>query len=74
MIHVTHDLVEAMTLGDRVAIMHEGRLQQLGTPEDVYDRPANRFVAGFLGNPPMNFLPLDSTLTANLSQLARLPK
>ena len=73
MIHVTHDQVEAMTLGDRVAIMHEGRLQQLGTPEDVYDRPANRFVAGFLGNPPMNFLSPDSTLTANLPQLARLP-
>ncbi len=73
MIHVTHDQVEAMTLGDRVAIMHEGRLQQLGTPEDVYDRPANRFVAGFLGNPPMNFLSPDSTLTADLPQLARLP-
>ena len=56
MIHVTHDQVEAMTLGDRIAIMHEGRLQQLGTPGEVYDQPANRFVAGFLGNPPMNFL------------------
>ena len=68
MIHVTHDQVEAMTLGDRVAIMHEGCLQQLGTPAEVYDRPANRFVAGFLGNPPMNFLSLDSTLTDQLSR------
>ncbi len=66
MIHVTHDQVEAMTLGDRVAIMHEGRLQQLGTPEDVYDRPANRFVAGFLGNPPMNFLSPDGAWAAGL--------
>jgi multiple sugar transport system ATP-binding protein len=56
MIYVTHDQVEAMTLGDRVAVIDKGIIQQVGTPLDVYDRPANRFVAGFLGNPPMNFL------------------
>ena len=56
MVYVTHDQVEAMTLGDRVAVLHDGRLQQVGTPLDVYDRPSNRFVAGFLGSPPMNFL------------------
>jgi multiple sugar transport system ATP-binding protein len=52
-IHVTHDQVEAMTLGDLIAVMNEGALQQLGDPQDVYDRPANLFVAGFIGSPPM---------------------
>ena len=56
MVYVTHDQVEAMTLGDRVAVLHDGRLQQVGTPLEVYDQPSNRFVAGFLGSPPMNFL------------------
>src|SRR6059036_1800511 len=55
-IHVTHDQVEAMTLGDRIAVMNEGALQQLGHPQEVYDRPANLFVAGFIGSPPMNLL------------------
>ncbi|MGE0708506.1 MAG: ABC transporter ATP-binding protein [Planctomycetota bacterium] len=56
MIYVTHDQVEAMTLGDRVAVLHGGHVQQVGPPLEVYERPANRFVAGFLGSPPMNFL------------------
>jgi len=55
-IYVTHDQVEAMTLGERVAVMSDGVLQQLGAPQDVYDRPANLFVAGFIGSPPMNLL------------------
>jgi multiple sugar transport system ATP-binding protein len=55
-LYVTHDQSEAMTLAGRVAVMREGHLQQFDTPLDVYDRPANRFVAGFVGNPPMNFL------------------
>ncbi len=55
-IYVTHDQVEAMTLGDRIAVMSEGRLQQLGPPQDVYDHPANVFVAAFIGSPPMNLL------------------
>src|SRR5436305_181449 len=55
-IYVTHDQVEAMTLGDRMAVLSEGRMQQLGTPQDIYDRPANMFVAGFIGSPPMNLL------------------
>jgi multiple sugar transport system ATP-binding protein len=54
MIYVTHDQVEAMTLGQRVAVLHEGRLQQVAAPRELYDRPANLFVAGFIGNPPMN--------------------
>lgn len=56
MIYVTHDQVEALTLGDRIAIMSRGVLQQVGAPQEVYDRPANAFVAGFIGTPPMNLL------------------
>lgn len=56
MIYVTHDQLEAMTLGDRIVVMRDGRIQQVGTPLDVYKRPANRFVAGFIGSPAMNFL------------------
>jgi multiple sugar transport system ATP-binding protein len=55
-LYVTHDQVEAMTLGDRVAVMHEGRLQQCGTPAALYQRPANVFVASFLGSPAMNLI------------------
>jgi multiple sugar transport system ATP-binding protein len=56
MIYVTHDQVEAMTLATRVAVMRSGRIQQIGTPGEVYARPANMFVAGFLGSPSMNFI------------------
>src|SRR5690349_2715746 len=56
-IYVTHDQVEAMTMGDRIAVMSEGVLQQLGTPEDVYTDPHNVFVAGFIGSPAMNLIP-----------------
>jgi multiple sugar transport system ATP-binding protein len=55
-LYVTHDQVEAMTMGDRVAILRDGVLEQLGTPDDIYDRPANVFVAGFVGAPAMNLL------------------
>src|SRR5579859_6869933 len=55
MIYVTHDQIEAMTMGDRIVIMNGGRIVQVGTAMDVYDRPATRFVAGFIGTPPMNF-------------------
>jgi ABC-type sugar transport system ATPase subunit len=54
-IYVTHDQLEAMTMSDLVAVMDQGVVQQFGTPEEVYDRPANLFVAGFIGSPPMNF-------------------
>src|SRR5215467_14141904 len=57
-IYVTHDQVEAMTMGDRIAIMYDGVLQQVGTPDDIYDHPANLFVAGFIGSPTMNFVPV----------------
>ena len=56
-IYVTHDQMDALMLGDRIAVMHQGRLQQIGTPTEVYQRPANRFVARFIGYPPMNIFP-----------------
>jgi multiple sugar transport system ATP-binding protein len=55
-IYVTHDQVEAMTMGDRIAVMKDGLLHQVGTPDEIYDRPANLFVAGFIGSPTMNFV------------------
>jgi multiple sugar transport system ATP-binding protein len=56
-IYVTHDQVEALTLGDRIAVMRGGRIQQVGTPADLYEHPVTVFVAGFIGSPAMNFLP-----------------
>lgn len=56
-IYVTHDQVEAMTMGDRIAVLSGGNIQQLGTPQELYDHPANIFVAGFIGSPAMNFIP-----------------
>ncbi len=56
MVYVTHDQVEAMTMGQRIAVMSEGLLQQVGTPQELYDHPKNRFVAGFIGSPSMNFV------------------
>ena len=56
-LYVTHDQVEAMALGDRVAVLRAGRVEQVGTPREIYDRPASRFVAEFVGSPPMNLLP-----------------
>jgi ABC-type sugar transport system ATPase subunit len=58
-VYVTHDQVEAMTMGDRIAVMNEGVLEQVGTPEEVYERPVNVFVGGFIGSPAMSFLPDD---------------
>jgi multiple sugar transport system ATP-binding protein len=71
-IYVTHDQVEAMTLADRVVVMHHGRIEQVGTPNDLYHAPATRFVAGFIGSPAMNFIPCrleaaDGGLRARLS-------
>jgi multiple sugar transport system ATP-binding protein len=56
-VYVTHDQVEAMTLADRVVVMNHGRIEQIGTPNDLYHNPATRFVAGFIGSPAMNFMP-----------------
>ena len=57
-IYVTHDQTEAMTMGDRIAVMNQGKIQQIAPPLEIYNRPANRFVAEFIGSPPMNFLPV----------------
>ena len=62
-VYVTHDQAEAMTLSDRVVVMNDGRIQQIDPPEVVYERPANRFVAGFIGEPPMNFF--DASVTVD---------
>ncbi len=59
-IYVTHDQIEAMTLADRVVVMEKGVVQQVGTPTEIYDRPANTFVAGFIGNPAMNLIEGDA--------------
>ena len=73
-IYVTHDQVEAITLGERIAVLSEGVLQQVGPPQDVYDHPANVFVAGFIGSPPMNLLTgvaLDGHVTVGEAELER---
>ena len=57
-VYVTHDQVEAMTMGDRISVMNNGLLQQVGPPQELYDRPVNKFVAGFIGSPAMNFVPV----------------
>jgi multiple sugar transport system ATP-binding protein len=56
-VYVTHDQIEAMTMGDKIVVMRDGRIEQTGSPLDLYDHPANQFVAGFIGSPAMNFLP-----------------
>src|SRR5499426_3952165 len=61
-VYVTHDQVEAMGLGDRIAVMSAGKVRQLGRPQEVYDEPADTFVAGFLGSPPMNLISVDGVL------------
>ncbi len=68
MVYVTHDQIEALTLADRIAVMRHGIIQQLADPHTIYDRPANRFVAGFIGSPSMNFL--DGNLVRNGSAAA----
>ena len=55
-IYVTHDQIEAMTMADQIVVMHDGRIEQIGSPLDLYDHPGNRFVAGFIGSPAMNFI------------------
>jgi ABC-type sugar transport system ATPase subunit len=69
-IYVTHDQVEAMTMGDRIAVMRKGVLQQIGTPEELYTRPANTFVATFIGSPAMNLIPAATVGVGPETQLA----
>jgi ABC-type sugar transport system ATPase subunit len=76
-IYVTHDQVEAMTLADRIVILNHGRIEQIGTPEEVYETPASVFVAGFIGAPPMSLLPgrvgSDDRITLGDGQVVALP-
>jgi multiple sugar transport system ATP-binding protein len=70
MIYVTHDQVEAMTLGQKIVVLNGGRIEQVGTPSDLYERPANKFVAGFLGSPRMNFF--EATLSGKAGRSASI--
>ncbi|MFL5848548.1 MAG: ABC transporter ATP-binding protein, partial [Solirubrobacteraceae bacterium] len=72
-VYVTHDQTEAMTLGDRVAVMRAGELQQVGTPQDLYERPKNIFVAGFIGSPAMNFMPVRIEGDSIVTPLGNVP-
>jgi ABC-type sugar transport system ATPase subunit len=72
-IHVTHDQVEAMTLADRIAVMREGMIEQIGPPLDIYRRPANRFIGSFIGAPQMNFIPVEARRESNGRLFVALP-
>jgi ABC-type sugar transport system ATPase subunit len=65
MIYVTHDQTEAMTLADRIVVLRDGRIEQIGTPLELYNNPANRFVAGFIGSPRMNFIEAETMATGD---------
>jgi multiple sugar transport system ATP-binding protein len=69
MIYVTHDQIEAMTMGDQIVVMKDGRIEQAGSPLHLYDKPANLFVAGFIGSPAMNFLPGTVRIDQGLRQV-----
>ena len=69
-VYVTHDQLEAMAMADRIAIMNQGRVEQVGTPQEIYDRPATMFVADFIGSPPMNFLAFDGEARPGDRQVA----
>ncbi len=73
MVYVTHDQVEAMTMADKIVVLRAGRVEQVGAPLDLYNRPANAFVAGFIGSPRMNFLPV-TLLPAHQGQLVPMPQ
>jgi multiple sugar transport system ATP-binding protein len=73
MIYVTHDQVEAMTLGQKIVVFNGGHIEQAGTPLELYERPANRFVAGFLGSPRMNFIPVTLVGEKGAAAAVRLP-
>ena len=73
MVYVTHDQIEAMTMADKIVVLRDGSVEQAGTPLELYHKPANRFVAGFIGNPTMNFLPVTCTAASGGSVTVRLP-
>jgi multiple sugar transport system ATP-binding protein len=69
-VYVTHDQIEAMTMADRIVVLRDGKVEQIGAPLELYDRPANIFVAGFIGSPAMNMLPATIDLSSNSARLA----
>ena len=73
-IYVTHDQVEAMTLADRVVVMNNGKIQQIGSPKEIYNRPLNTFVASFIGSPPMNLVPISIRNKTSISQDLKFSK
>ena len=73
MIYVTHDQVEAMTMADRIVVLNQGRVEQVGSPLDLYHRPRNRFVAGFIGSPTMNFMDVTATGVSDQGVAVQLP-
>ncbi len=73
-IYVTHDQVEAMTLADRVVVMNNGKIQQIGSPKEIYNRPFNTFVASFIGSPPMNLIPISIRNKTSISQNLKFSK
>ena len=74
MIYVTHDQVEAMTLADKIVVMNAGRIEQIGSPMELYNNPANTFVAGFIGSPQMNFLPAEAVGVAGAKTVGVRPE
>ena len=73
-IYVTHDQVEAMTLADRVVVMNNGKIQQIGSPKEIYNKPFNTFVASFIGSPPMNLIPISIRNKTSISQHLKFSK
>ena len=73
MVYVTHDQVEAMTMADKIVVLRAGRIEQMGTPLDLYNKPANKFVAGFIGSPQMNFVPVSVASVDGADISLRLP-
>ena len=73
MIYVTHDQVEAMTMADRIVVLHQGRVEQVGSPLELYHLPRNKFVAGFIGSPTMNFIEVKATQVSGQGVAVQLP-
>jgi multiple sugar transport system ATP-binding protein len=74
MIYVTHDQVEAMTLADKIVVLNAGAIEQVGSPMELYNRPANTFVAGFIGSPMMNFIPGDKVADSGAKTVGVRPE
>jgi multiple sugar transport system ATP-binding protein len=69
-VYVTHDQIEAMTMGDKVAVMHQGEILQSGTPNEIYSKPKTKFVGFFIGSPSMNFIPVNSSIEKGINKIS----